>query len=84
MHNLCTLETFCKMSQSCAVRIIAGLEAVRKNLEEKHAEILAGPDALGEAMEKALADLGESYNTWHQRASSRLREDKREKSQVIT
>lgn len=88
MVQVCTIHivptSACRMLQYYAVRIIAGLEVVRKALEENHAQILAGPDELGEVMEQALHDLGESYNTWHQRAFSRLREDKREKSQVKT
>ena len=63
-------------------RIIAGLAEVGAELAGLHAQMCDGNNEMEEELAQKLGTVGEKYNVWHQRAMSRIREDKRMKSQA--
>ena len=67
-----------------AFRVIAGLAEVKAEMTVLHSKVsdATGGDDVEEALAGKLTAAGEKYNTWNARATSRIREDKRLKSQV--
>lgn len=64
-------------------RIITSLDKIKEDMEGSHKKVLEGPEQLSAELEEELAALGTEYNVWNERAVSRLREDKRQKSQAV-
>lgn len=60
-----------------------GVDAANKTLEDMHVELRKyESDVLDESMEKKLEKAGKEHDMWTNRSTSRLQEDKRQKSQA--
>ena len=67
--------------QQLPLRMITAMEAIQQDLAQLHTEVSGSDEILSEQVDKKSQDLGQRCNTWLERINTRLREDKRQKSQ---
>ena len=57
------------------------MEEIHLELAQLHTEALASEETMDEQIDKKCQVLGGKCNTWLERITARIREDKRQKSQ---
>ena len=67
--------------QHLPLRITTAMEAIQQDLAQLHTEVSGSDEILSEQVDKKSQDLGQRCKPWLERINTRLREDKRQKSQ---